>query len=135
MIEEFTTKDMLNLLHDSLSQIKDNNENKTETILQPPNQESIFPCRVINTPIDTVLKSENAIPVLKNFQITIEHWCNDQKQCMEMANKTDKVLQEKNMIRTNTQAITYDEITKMYRFITIYEVRLETLTNTLKFIR
>lgn len=135
MIEEFTTKDMSDLLYDDLSQIKDNNENITETVLQTPNTESIFPCRVINSPIDSVLKSESGIPVLKDFQITIEHWCNSQRQCMEMASNTDKVLQKRNMLRTNTQQITYDEITQMYRFITIYEVRWESITNCLKFIR
>ena len=135
MIQEFTTEDMSDLLYDDLSQIKDDNKNNTEATLQNPTTESIFPCRLINTPLDSVLKSENAIPVLKNFQITIEHWASKQKECMEMASNTDKVLRKRNMLRTNTQTIIYDEITKKYRFITTYEVRWNGLTNSFNFIR
>lgn len=135
MMQEFTTKDMSDLLYDDLSQIKDDNKNKTEVTLQNPTTESVFPCRLINTPLDSVLKSENAIPILKNFQITIEHWSESQRKCMEMASNTDKVLQKRNMLRTNTQAIIYDDITKKYRLITSYEVRWNNLTNSFQFIK
>lgn len=54
---------------------------------------------------------------------------------MEMANNTDKVLQKRNMIRTNTQPISYDEITKKYRLITTYEVKYNAIFNTFEFIR
>lgn len=134
-MQEFTTKDMSDLLYDDLSQIKDDNKNKTEVTLQNPTTESVFPCRLINTPLDSVLKSENAIPILKNFQITIEHWSESQRKCMEMASNTDKVLQKRNMLRTNTQAIIYDDITKKYRLITSYEVRWNNLTNSFQFIK
>lgn len=135
MTKEFTTKDMSDLLYDDLSQIKDSNKKITEVSLQTPTTESIFPCRLINTPLDNVLKSENAIPILKTFQITIEHWASKQRECMEMASNTDTVLQKRNMLRTNTQPIIYDEITKKYRMITIYEVRWNGLTNSFQFIR
>ena len=133
MIVEFTTKNMSDLLYSDLSAIKDDNENKTKVILQTPTKESVFPCRVINTPLDSILKSERGIPILKNFEITIEHWCNSQEQCMEMASNTDKELQKRNILRTNTQSIIYDETTQMYRFITSYKVRWECLTNSFKF--
>lgn len=94
MTEEFTTKNMSDLLYDELSQIQDNNEGKTEALLQTPTTESIFPCRVINTPIDSILKSENGKPVLKDFQMTIEHWCDSQRQCMEMASIQIKYYKE-----------------------------------------
>lgn len=135
MIEEFTTKDMSDLLYDDLSQIKDDNEIKTEVSLQIPTTESVFPCRLINTPLDSVLKSRNAIPILKDFQITIEHWSDSQRKCMEMGSNTDKVLQKRNMLRTNTQPIIYDEITKKYRLIVIYGVRWEKLTNSFMYIK
>lgn len=135
MIQEFTTKDMSDLLYDDLSQIQDDEENNTEAVLQTPTTESIFPCRVINTPLDSVLKSENGIPILKTFQITIEHWYDSQRQCMEMASNTDKVLQKRNMLRINTQPIIYDEITKKYRLITTYEVHWNGLTNSFEFIK
>lgn len=135
MIQEFTIKDMSDLLYDDLSLIKDDNKKKTECVLQTPTTESIFPCRLINTPLDSVLKSENATPILKDFQITIEHWSDNQRKCMEMASNTDKVLQKRNMLRTNTQPIMYDEITKKYRLITSYEVRWNGLTNSFNFIK
>lgn len=135
MIQEFTTKDMSDLLYDDLSKIKDDEVNNTEATLQNPTTESVFPCRLINTPLDSVLKSENAVPVLKNFQITIEHWSENQRKCMEMASNTDKILQNRNMLRTNTQPIIYDDITKKYRLITTYEVRWNGLTNSFNFIK
>ena len=135
MIQEFTIKDMSDLLYDDLSLIKDDNKNNTEVSLQTPTTESIFPCRLINTPLDSVLKSENAIPILKDFQITIEHWSDSQRKCMEMASNTDKALQKKNMVRTNTQPIMYDEITKKHSLITSYEVRWNGITNSFNFIK
>ena len=135
MIQEFTIKDMSDLLYDDLSLIKDDNESNTEVSLQTPTSESVFPCRLINTPLDSVLKSENAVPVLKDFQITIEQWSESQRKCMEMASNTDKALQKRNMLRTNTQPIAYDEITKKYRLITSYEVRWNGITNSFNFIK
>ena len=135
MIYDFTTKDMSDLLYDDLSEIKDNNESKTEAVLTMPTTESIFPCRVINTPIDRVLKSQNAVPLAKDFQITIEHWSDSQRTCMEMANNTDKVLQKRNLLRTNTQQIIFDTITKKYRLIISYEVRYNAITNSFEFIK
>lgn len=135
MTQEFTTKQMSDLLYDDLSQIKDDNENETEAVLTAPTTESIFPCRVINTPLDIVLKSKNAVPLMKDFKITIEHWNEKQRFCMEMASNTDKVLQKRNMLRTNTQPIIFDEITQKYKLITSYEVRWEALTNTFIYIR
>ena len=70
MTKEFTTKDMYDLLYEDLSRIKDFDNKETEAVLQTPTTESIFPCRLINTPLDSVLKSENAIPLLKDFKIT-----------------------------------------------------------------
>lgn len=135
IIQEFTTKDMSDLLEEKLKDIQDNGKSKTEVTLQNPTTESKFPCRLINTPLDSVLKSENAIPILKDFQITIEHWAGKQRNCMEMASNTDKELRKLNMLRTNTQPIIYDEITKKNRLITKYEVRWNALTNSFEFIR
>ena len=134
-MKEFTTKDMSDLLHDDLSKIKDDETNNTEAVLTTPTTESIFPCRVINTPLDSILKSENAIPLMKDFRITIEHWAEKQRFCMEMVSNTDKVLQKRNMLRTNTQSIIFDAITQKYRLITSYEVRWNAITNTFEYIR
>ena len=134
-MKEFSTKDMSDLLEADLNSIKDNGASNTQVTLENPTTKSKFPCRLINTPIDSVRKSENAIPVLKGFQVTIEHWASKQRNCMEMASNTDEVLRKRNMLRTNTQPIIYDEITKKYRLITQYEVRWNALTNSFNFIR
>lgn len=129
-MNNFTIKDMIDLLYNILSKIKDNQENETEVVLQTPTTDNIFPIRVINTPIESVIKTQNAIPILKKFQITIEHWAIEQTETMEMSSKTDIELIKKNIIRTNTSQITFDEIIKKYKLTTTYEVRWEGLTNS-----
>ena len=135
MIYEFTTKDMSDLLYDDLSTIQDNEGVNTETVLTTPTTESTFPCRVIDTPLESINNTNNAIPIRKTFQVSIEHWDNDQRVCMEMANKTDRQLQKRNFIRTNSSPIIFDQITKKYKFITTYEVRYNALTNSFSYIR
>lgn len=132
---EFTTKNMSDLLYDDLSIIQDNEGVNTETVLTTPTTESLFPCRVIETPLESVNKSINAIPIRKTFQVSIEHWASEQRFCMEMANKTDKQLQKRNFTRTNSSPIIFDQITKKYRFITTYEVRWNGLTNSFEYVR
>lgn len=134
-MHDFTTKDMSDLLYDILSEIKDDETNKTRVVLDTPESKSKFPCRVIDTPIERINKTENAIPILKTFQATIEHWTSKPKECMEMANKTDIQLRKYNLIRTNTNSIIFDEITKKYRLITTYEVRYNSIMNSFEFIR
>lgn len=134
-MNNFTTKDMSDLLYDILSEIKDDGTNKTEAVLNTPTTKSKFPCRVIDTPVESINKTENATPILKTFQVTVEHWTSKQRECMEMANKTDIELRNYNLIRTNTNPIIFDEITKKYRLITIYEVRYNSIMNSFEFIR
>ena len=135
MIHEFSTKDMSDLLYDDLSAIQDNEGVNTETVLTTPTTESIFPCRVIDTPLESINNSNNGIPIRKTFQVSIEHWDDNQRVCMEMANNTDKQLQKRNFTRTNSSPIIYDQITKKYKFITTYEVRYNGLTNAFSCIR
>lgn len=135
MIHEFSTEDMSDLLYDDLSTIQDNVGENTEAVLQTPTTESKFPCRVIETPLESVNKTDNGTPILKTFQVSIEHWDNKQRFCMEMANNTDKQLQKRNFTRTNSSPIIFDQITKKYRFITTYEVRYNALTNSFSYIR
>ena len=135
MIYEFSTKDMSDLLYEDLSTIQDNEGVNTETVLTTPTTESTFPCRVIDTPLESVNNTDNATPIRKTFQVSIEHWDNEQRFCMEMANNTDKQLQKRNFTRTNSSPIIFDQITKKYRFITTYEVRWNALTNSFSYIR
>jgi len=135
MIYEFSTKDMSDLLYNDLSIIQDIEGTNTETVLTTPTTESTFPCRVIDTPLESTNNSNNGIPVRKTFQVSIEHWDNNQRMCMEMADRTDKQLQKRNFTRTNSSPIIFDQITKKYKFITSYEVRWNALTNSFSYIR
>ena len=135
MIYEFSTKDMSDLLYDDLSTIQDIEKTNTETVLTTPTTESVFPCRVIETPLENTNNSNNGIPIRKTFQVSIEHWASEQRFCMKMADRTDKQLQKRNFTRTNSSPIVFDQITKKYRFITTYEVRYNGLTNSFSYIR
>ena len=135
MIYEFSTKDMSDLSYNDLSIIQDIEGTNTETVLTTPTTESTFPCRVIDTPLESTNNSNNGIPVRKTFQVSIEHWDNNQRMCMEMADRTDKQLQKRNFTRTNSSPIIFDQITKKYKFITSYEVRWNALTNSFSYIR
>ena len=135
MIYEFSTKDMSDLLYDDLSIIQDNAGINTEVVLTTPTTESTFPCRVIDTPLESINNTNNATPIRKTFQVSIEHWDNKQRVCMEMADRTDKQLQKRNFTRTNSSPIIFDQITKKYRFVTTYEVRWNALTNSFRYIR
>ena len=132
---EFTTKDMSDLLYDDLSTIQDIEGTNKETVLKTTTTESVFPCRVIETPLESTNNSNNGIPVRKTFQVSVEHWDNEQRMCMEMASNTDKQLQKRNFTRTNSSPIIFDQITKKYKFITTYEVRYNALTNSFSYIR
>lgn len=134
-MNDFTIKDMSDLIYNILAQIKDKEEENTQTILQMPTTQSKFPCRVINTPLESVIKTQNAIPIRKAFQIQIEHWSQKQRESMEMSHKTDLELRKKNFIKTNTNPILFDEITKKYRLITTYEVRYNAITNAFEYIK
>ncbi|MDO4282348.1 MAG: hypothetical protein Q4D02_01815 [Clostridia bacterium] len=129
MISDFTEKEMSDLLYDKLSEIGD------EVSLKTPTTESIFPCRTIQNPLMNINKTNDAIPLRKIFQISIEHWNEMQRECMDMANKSDLKLRELNILRTNTSPIIFDEITKKYKLICTYEVRYNALTNSFEYIR
>lgn len=128
-MNELTTKQFSDLIYDKLNELGE------ELSLSNPTTESIFPCRTIGTPLEMTLKTENATPIMKQFQISISHWNVDQRTCMEMANKTDEKLRKYNLIRTNTNQIIYDDITKKHNLITIYEVRWEALTNSFIYVK
>ena len=135
MIYEFSTEDMSDLLYDDLSSIQDTDEENTEVVLTTPTTESRFPCRVIDTPLESINNTNDGVPIRKTFQVSIEHWADKQRFCMEMADKTDKQLRKRNFIRTNSSPIIFDQITKKYRFVTTYEVRWYALTNSFSYIR
>lgn len=133
-MKEFTIKEMSDLLFEILSEIKDDGENKTAVMIDKPLENSIFPCRVINTPLETTIKTKDAVPILKTFKVIIEEWASDQVTAMEMASKTDSELRKKNFVKTNTNQIVFDETIKKYKLANTYEVRWEGITNSFVFI-
>lgn len=135
MIHKFSTKDMSDLLYEDLSKIEDNTGKNTETVLTTPTTESVFPCRVIETPLESINKTDNGVPIRKTFQASIEHWASEQRFCMKMANNTDKQLEKRNFTRTNSSPIIFDQITKKYKFTTTYEVRYNGIMNSFSCIR
>lgn len=113
----FTSKEMSDLLYTDLTA----QDSGIDVVLQTPTTKSKFPCRVINTPLESVIQSENAEPVIKSFQVTIEHWAGTPRECMEMSAKTDTILRARNFIRTTTVQSMFDEVTKKYRLLATYE--------------
>lgn len=134
-ISEFSTKELSDLIYTMLSEIKDDGTNKTDVVLQTPTTSSKFPCRVINVPLEQVTKTENAIPITKRFQVTIEHWAKLQRDVMEMGNRSDNVLRGINLIRTTTTQVMFDEVTKKYRLIATYELTYYGVNNSFEVIR
>ena len=134
-ISEFNARELSDLIYTKLSTIYDDNENATDVVLQTPTTASKFPCRVINVPLEQVTKSENAVPVVKRYQITIENWAKGQRDCMDMADKTDTALRDINGVRTATTPILFDEVTKKYRLIATYELNYYGVNNSFEVIR
>lgn len=128
-MNELTLKEFSDLLYDKLFGLK------VEILLQNPNTKSKFPCITIGTPLERVLKTKNAFPLLKHFNVNIKCWNAKQRACMEMASIVDEKLREYNLIRTNTSDIVFDDITKKYWIQLTYEVRWEALTNSFIFIK
>lgn len=135
MINEFTTQELSDLLYDDLSEIEDEDGTQTEVILTQPNTDSVYPCRIIDTPLESINKSDNATPVFKTFQVSIEHWAEKQRDCMDMANNTDLKMRKRNFTRTSSSPVMYDDIVKKYKFITTYEVKYNGLYNSFVYIR
>lgn len=123
-MKDITEKNMSDLIYDKLSELDQ------EVVLKTPTTESIYPCRVIQTPLISIRNRENTIPLFKRIQVTIENWTDTQHACMEMISETDEKLKELNMLRINPNGtILFDEITKKYKMIGIYEVNYNALYN------
>lgn len=122
-------KDFSDLVYEKLNTL-----NK-EVVLEEPEAESIFPCFVIRTPLESVRESMNAVPLMKQYQISIEYWCDSKRECMEETYNMDEVLSTINLVRTNTSNIEFDKITRKNRIICTYEVRYDCINNSFVFIR
>lgn len=128
-IKNLSIKKFSDLIYEKLEDLK------YKQVLTNPTTESKFPCIELHTPLKSVNKTENAVPVLSTFQISITCWNEKQRLCMEMTNEVDTKLQEFNLIRTNTSPSIYDSILQKYAITITYEVRYNGLTDSFQFIR
>ena len=108
---------------------------KYKRILTNLTTESKFPCLELHTPLKSTRKTENAIPILTIFQISITCWNEKQRKTMEMTDEVEIKLQELNFTRTNTSPSIYDPIVQKYGITITFEVRWNALTNSFQFIR
>lgn len=134
-ISEFSAKELSDLIYTLLSGIQDDGTNYTDVVLQTPTTTSTFPCRVINVPLEQTTKTENAVPIVKRYQVTIENWTKLQRDAMDMGQRTDEALRSINLIRTTTTPVIFDEVTKKYRLIATYEMDYYGVHNSFEVIR
>jgi len=134
-ISEYSSRELSDEIYTLLSVIQDDGTNTTDVVLQTPTTTSAFPCRVINAPLEMITKTENAIPIVKRFQVTIECWAKGQRNVMDMGQRTDESLRAINLIRTTTTQLLFDEVTKKYRLIASYEMDYYGVHNSFEVIR
>ncbi len=134
-INEYSTKQLADLIYTLLSTIQDDGVHNTDVVLQTPTATSNFPCRVINVPLEQITRTENAVPIETRYQVTIENWAKLQRDCMDMGNRTDVALRSINLIRTTTTPVIFDEVTKKYRLIATYEMTYYGVNNSFEAIR
>lgn len=129
-MKNISIKEFSDLIYDKLEDVYDN-----KPILSNPNTESKFPVLELHTPLKSVNKTENAVPILSTFQISITCWNEKQRQAMQTTEEVDAKLQEINLTRTNTSPAIYDSILQKYGITITFEVRYNSLTNSFHFIR
>ena len=134
-ISELSTRELSDLIYTKLSVIRDDNTNLTDVVLQTPTTSSKFPCRVINVPLEQIVKTDNAVPVVTRYQVTIENWAKLQRDAMDMGNRTDIALRDINFTRTTTTPVIFDEVTKNYRLIATYELIYYGVHNSFEVVR
>ena len=104
-------------------------------ILTNPTTTSKFPCLELHTPLKSVNKTENAVPIKSTFQISITCWNEKQRQAMQMTDEVSAKLQELNFTRTNTSPAVYDSILQKYGITVTFEVIYNAIMNSFDFIR
>lgn len=129
---EYTIKQFSDLIVELLEELQGG---KNEVILQNPDTESVFPCTVVRTPIETILLREDNTPVRKRFSVSVEEWADKQAICMTRLSQSEKKLREYNILKTSNDISLKDSITDKYRIINTYETIYNGLTNSFELIR
>lgn len=122
MIKDINEKDMSDLVYQKLLELEG------EVIKTSPTTDSIFPCRVLETPLICIQNIDGVNPIVKKIQITIQNVADTQQECMDMINQLDEKLKEINMVRFESNIpIVFDESLKKYKMIGTYEVNYHAL--------
>lgn len=124
MIYNFTIQDFSDYIVKALEDLG------KEVVLQNPDNESVFPCTVVRTPIETIVAREGNETVIKRFSVSIEEWADKQRDCMSNAEQTAEELKKSNIVKTTNDIAMYDEITQKNRIINTYEAKYNGLNNS-----
>lgn len=125
-----TLEDLTKLIVSKLKEIQN-----VEVTLQNPTTESKFPCKVVRTPLENILMTNEGTTVKARYSITIEEWANKKYDCMSMSNTTQTKLKELNITKVSNDVDLYDNITNKYRLITNYEVNYNGIYNSLELVK
>lgn len=129
-MRDLDIKEFSDIVYEKLENLYTN-----KPILSNPNTESKFPILELHTPLKSVRKTDEAFPILTDFQMSITCWNEKQREAMDMTQKVETSLQEYNFTRTNTNPAVYDSILQKYGITIVFEVRYNSITNSFDFIR
>lgn len=122
-IKDLGIKEFSDLVYDKLEDLK------YKPILSNPTTEDKSKALIeLHTPLKSVLKTENAIPILSRFQMSITCWNKSQRKVMEMTDEVSEKLQKFNFKRTNTSPSIYDSILQKHAITITFEVSYNSIT-------
>lgn len=129
-MKDYTIEEFSDLVCEEIEKLK-----YEVTLTNPTVEDNYSELIELHTPLKSVNKTENAIPIMSTFQISITCWNKEQRKAMQMTSKVEEKLQELNFIRTNTSPAIYDSILQKYGITITFEVRYNTITNCFKYIK
>lgn len=106
-----------------------------EITLDYPDNTQPFPLALVTNPMQSIKLTEDNIPVLTRFSITIEWWTNKKYESMKLFEETNKLLRQYNFLMVGNAIDIYDDNTKKHRFGGRYEVNYNGLTNSFERIK
>lgn len=128
-MNKLTLEDFTKIVVTKIKELK----NK-EVILSTPKTNSIFPCTVVRTPIETInlIDQDTGEVISKTFTVSIEEWAKSKYDVMKMMDETTEKLRKLNIIKNNNDYDGYDNVTQKYRLVSSYDVIYDGLYNCFK---
>ena len=130
MINKFNEKEFYNMVYKLLELLKYN-----ITLAYPNIEINTFPLIELHNPLKNIIKTENGIPLLLSFQISITVWSEKTRECMNLIDIIEEELIKKNIQRTNISNSLYDSVLQKYSITTTYETKYYALTNAFQIIK